>query len=360
MLELTPFQPLKLLRHAPRVEAMLRGETVYPVSVEFDLSNRCPHDCPMCSFGTSKSEGYRQQNWVTFPTQRALDLLEEFAALGVQSITFTGGGEPLMHPQAAQLMARAAALGLAYGLVTNGVLLVDRVRDVVADSATFVRISLDAGTSDTHRITHGIEHAQFDRILANLRALRLRAPGLTIGASYCVQPANVREILTAAQVVKDTGGSYLELRPTYPTTWRGDGWSGALTKQEHQIAAAQAQAARALLDDDGFQVIGLTDRFAAVAGDYEKGYAQCHIGPLTTIVGADGRLWHCCVQRGMEGFSYGSVLPNTPFKEVWDTEQHRRMRADIDVTKCPRCRYDNYNRVIEGAFLRDGLHAAFV
>lgn len=314
----------------------------------------------MCSFGTTKSQGYRQQNWVTFPYQRALELLLEFSELGVQSVTFTGGGEPLIHPQAAQIMVSAASRGLQYGLVTNGVLLIDRVRDVLAASATFVRVSLDAGTAATHQITHGIDRPQFDRILANMRALRVRAPGLTIGASFCVQPANVREILTAAQVVKDAGGSYLELRPTYPTDWRGDGWTGTLTKQEHQIAAAQAHAARALLDDDGFQVIGLTDRFAAVLGEYEKGYAQCHIGPLTTIVGADGRLWHCCIQRGMEGFSYGSVLPNVPFKDVWDTEQHRRMRADIDVAKCPRCRYDNYNRVIEDAFLRDGMHAAFV
>jgi MoaA/NifB/PqqE/SkfB family radical SAM enzyme len=314
----------------------------------------------MCSFGTNESGGYRQQNWVTFPTARALALLDEFVDLGVQSVTFTGGGEPLVHPAAAQILAKAGRLPLAYGLVTNGVLLTDRVRDVVAESATFVRLSLDAGTSATHQITHGVATPQFDRILANLRALRARAPQLTIGASYCVQPANVREILTAAQVVKDAGGSYLELRPTYPTDWRGDGWSGTLTKPEHQIAAAQAQAARALLDDDGFQVIGLTDRFAAVLSEYRKDYAQCHIGPLTTIVGADGRLWHCCVQRGMDGFSYGSVLPDVPFKDVWDTEQHKRMRAEIDVTKCPRCRYDNYNRVIEGAFLRDGLHAAFV
>lgn len=362
MTQVHPFQPLKLLRHADRVETMLRGLTVYPVSVEFDLSNKCPHDCPMCSFGTSKSQGYRQQAWVTFPAPRAHALLDEFAALGVQSVTFTGGGEPLIHPDAASLFAHAAAVGLQYGLVTNGVLLVEKVRDVVAESATFVRVSLDAGTEATHLVTHGIQQPQFERVLANLRALRLRAPALTIGASFCVQPANVQEVLTAAQRVKDAGGSYLELRPTYPTEWRGDGWSGALSKRQMQTAAAQAHAARALHDGDGFQVIGLEDRFQAIAPDetYEKGYAQCHIGPLTTIVGADGRLWHCCVQRGIEGFSYGSVLPNTPFKDVWDTEQHRRMRAEIDVEKCPRCRYDNYNRLIEGAFLRDGMHAAFV
>jgi MoaA/NifB/PqqE/SkfB family radical SAM enzyme len=359
---ISPFQPMKLLRHGEKIKLMLAGVTVYPVSVEFDLSNKCPHDCPMCSFGTSKSDGYRQQNWVTFPTKRALELLDEFSELGVQSVTFTGGGEPLIHPDAAVIFERAAKNGLQYGIVTNGVLLTSKVRDVVAESATFVRVSLDAGTEATHQITHGIEAAQFERILGNMQALRLRAPALTIGASFCVQPANVCEVMTAAQRVKDAGGSYLELRPTYPTEWRGDGWNGALTSTELKTAAAQAQAARALYDDDSFQVIGLEDRFQAIDPNekYEKGYTACHIGPLTTIVGADGRLWHCCVMRGIEGFSYGSVLPNIPFKDVWDTRLHKDTRSDIDVAKCPRCRYDSYNRIIEGAFLRDGLHAAFV
>ena len=98
--DLTPFHPLKLLRHAPKVEAMLRGDVVYPIACEIDLSNVCPHDCPFCSFGTSKSEGYRQQNWVTFPTERMLALLDELAVCGVsqrlsQSSTKSAGSVPV-------------------------------------------------------------------------------------------------------------------------------------------------------------------------------------------------------------------------------------------------------------------------
>src|SRR4051812_4762993 len=72
----TPFTGLKLLRHGDRIEAMLRGELVYPVAAEIDLSNVCPHDCPFCSFGTNGTGGYRQSNWQTFPTPRMLSLLD--------------------------------------------------------------------------------------------------------------------------------------------------------------------------------------------------------------------------------------------------------------------------------------------
>ena len=52
-----PFQPLKLLRHSDRIESMIRGDVVWPVSVELDLSNTCNHGCPWCSFN-----GFRQDN----------------------------------------------------------------------------------------------------------------------------------------------------------------------------------------------------------------------------------------------------------------------------------------------------------
>jgi MoaA/NifB/PqqE/SkfB family radical SAM enzyme len=213
--DLTPFHPLKLLRHAPRVEASLRGETVFPISVEIDLSNSCPHDCPFCSFGTSKSHGYRQQNWVTFPAPRMLTLLEEMSAVGVKSITFTGGGEPLVHRAAAAIFEKASER-FEWGVVTNGLLLKGAVADVIAKHAKFVRVSLDAGTPETHHVTHGLPDGQYQhhQILDNVRALREKADvsgreeRLVIGASFCVMDENWRELYQAAKNVKDHGGDY--------------------------------------------------------------------------------------------------------------------------------------------------------
>src|SRR5215467_2043118 len=115
-MELTPFSPLKLLRHADKVEAMLAGEMIYPVSVELDLSLTCNHSCPFCSFGTEESQGYRQKNWVQFPTPRLLTLIDELAEVGVKSITFTGGGEPLIHRAAPAAFERAVVNGLQFGV----------------------------------------------------------------------------------------------------------------------------------------------------------------------------------------------------------------------------------------------------
>jgi MoaA/NifB/PqqE/SkfB family radical SAM enzyme len=348
-----------LLRHSERVEAMLRGELVYPISVEFDLSNTCPHDCPFCSFGTSQSQGYRQQNWVQFPTPRAVALLEELAECGVKSVTFTGGGEPLVHREAAAILEKAASLGLEFGVVTNGFNLKGAAQAVIAKHATFVRVSLDAGTPETHQFTHGTPMLQFHQILANIRATREKAgERLTIGASFCVMDQNWKEIYAAAKAVKDAGGNYLEVRPTFPTDWRGDGWGQALRVGNVDNAKTEIEHAKAHLVDARFQVIGMIERFDSLAAP-KKDYTKCRIGPLTTVIGADGRLWHCCVQRGQEFFNIASVK-DKPFREAWADAYARNMADSIDLSKCPRCRYDGFSTVIERAFVADQMHASFI
>lgn len=359
---ITPFNPLKLLRHGQAIEAMLRGEPTYPVSVELDLSNTCPHDCPMCSFGTSDSQGYRQQNWVQFPTTRAARLLEELAECGVKSVTFTGGGEPLVHRAAAALFEQAQAVGLSFGVVTNGVGLRGAAADVIAKHAVFVRVSLDAGNAETHQITHRTKRPEYHLILDNLRHVAEKAKDagnpITIGASFCVQRVNWREIYQAAQLVKEHGGHYLEVRPTYPTDWRGDHWNDALTDDEVEAAKAEIQHAKTHLDDDTFRVIGMVERFDQLV-ETRKSFSKCWIGPLMTVIGADQNIHHCCVQRGQPFFNLGS-LADKSFKEAWAAALERDMANNVDVSKCPRCRYAGYNRIVETAFVKDGMHADFV
>lgn len=357
-----PFNPMKLLLHRDKLELLASGQWPKgPVSVEFDLSNFCPHGCPFCSFGTDESHGYRQQWAMHFPGMRALALVRELADAGVQSITFTGGGEPLINPAAAHIFEATTAAGLSWGLVTNGLLLRGLAAELVAQHATFVRVSWDAGTAPTHQKMHRTPSLQLDTIEEQMHAViamsRLgdrRAP-LTVGASFCVTNDNCDEIAEAARRLDAIGAQYLEVRPTYPTTWRNDGWDAKLTRTTD--ARAQLELARMEMAGRPFKVIGMVDRFDAIEG-YAKGYTHCQIGGLTTVIGADGNLWHCCVQRGRDGFALSNVLHQS-FADAWAEAGRRRMAETIDVKQCPRCRYDSYNEILE-ALPRDDFHAAFI
>lgn len=353
---LHPFEPLKLLFHKDKVEAMLRDEIVYPVSVELDLSNVCNHGCPWCSFN-----GFRQDHWQHFDTPRILSLLDELADVGVRSLTFTGGGEPLVHSHAESILTKASQL-FEWGLVTNGRRMEGNLANLIARHATFVRVSLDAGKAQTHQLLHATAMPEYSRILKNMAQVVAlasdRKTPLTVGASFCVFDCNRDEIGQAAQRVKATGANYLEVRPVFPTEWRGGGFGNPLTDDYVADARKNLELAKSMHDDAHFKVIGMIRRFEQVA-DKTKPYEKCRTGPLTTVINADGNIYHCCVQRGMPNFVAGSVLTQ-PFKEAWLNAQHRQMIADIDIAKCPPCRYDGFNQIIEQGFLGDRLHRNFL
>lgn len=357
-----PFNPAKLLWHRDKLAAIAaNGWPQGPISVEWDFSNTCGHACPFCSFGTHESQGYRQQHLVHFPLPRALDLVRELKAAGVESITITGGGEPLNHPHAPRIVAAIIDAGIPFGLVTNGQLLRGPVARLLAQSATFVRVSWDAGTAATHQRMHRTPLPQLDLIEDQMRYLigesRIcgRTTPLVVGASFCVTDDNVLELPIAAERLDAIGASYLEVRPTYPTTWRGDGWNAALTRTDD--ARDSLLAAKMRVADRPLQIIGMTDRFAALEG-YAKGYTRCGIGPITTVIAATGTLYHCCVQRGRDDFALANVLQQS-FADAWAEAGRKQLADTINVDKCPRCRYDDLNRILE-ALPSDPFHAAFI
>lgn len=352
--DLHPFTPLKLLRHSNLVQQAEAGMWVAPVSVELDLSNTCNHSCPWCSF-----HGFRHEHWKQLDGTRVLGLLDEFAEIGVQSVTYTGGGEPLVHKRITEILAKTVEVGIQFGVVTNGTLLRDEVAGLCALHARFVRVSLDAGSEFTHQLLHATPKREYFQILENIRRVRADGgPALTIGVSFCVFDLNWQEIPQAVSAAKAAGADYLEVRPVLPTDWRGGGFSEVLSSENVSKTMDLIERVREDLNGDPFKVIGMARRFESLNRP-GKPYRRCHIGPLTTVVNADGNVYHCCQQRGQPDFIVGSILEHS-FRDIWLTPEHRALLARIDVSLCPTCRYDGYNELIEAEFEQDALHSRFI
>ncbi len=151
-------------------------EQVGPRMVEIELSAACNLRCVGCwchsELLSSDRHGQLQQA-LPLPTSRITELLEELAALGVREIQFSGSGEPLVNPDAINIINHASALGLRTTLVTNGTLLdAKRVEDLAEAGLDQATVSLWAGDAETYAATHpGVGAGVFDRITSGLRDL---------------------------------------------------------------------------------------------------------------------------------------------------------------------------------------------
>ncbi|MEW5721608.1 MAG: SDR family NAD(P)-dependent oxidoreductase [Thermodesulfobacteriota bacterium] len=101
----------------------------------------------------------------------------------VQSVDFTGGGEPLLHPRLARWMAEAKKAGCETGILTNGLLLKkDKARELMDAGVDWVCVSLDGATAEQYEaIRPGSSFAQVTRNLEDLAGLRSgRVPKIMI------------------------------------------------------------------------------------------------------------------------------------------------------------------------------------
>ena len=127
-----------------------------PQHVVIDLTNRCNSNCIACWTGSpllrdrAPAPAWFEQE---LPGPLVHALLRDLAAMGCEMVRFTGGGEPLMHPEFEDLVRSAAGHGLLCNVTSNGILL-RRVSDSALEAVSELTVSLWAATSQTYSRLH--------------------------------------------------------------------------------------------------------------------------------------------------------------------------------------------------------------
>ena len=81
--------------------------------ITFELTRACPNQCLHCS--TTSSPSVRE----ALPPQMVLDIVEEGARLGLETVILSGG-EPLVYPSILGLVDALHARGLRIVIYTSG------------------------------------------------------------------------------------------------------------------------------------------------------------------------------------------------------------------------------------------------
>lgn len=337
------FSADKILNHPERIAGWLRTGTTFPVTYEFDLTNRCNNNCPYC-FGYER----RERNLCSLTPAFIRRVLPQVARGGGRAVTFTGGGEPLLHPYFGEAVILARRLGLDVGVISNGLALDDATARVILRHATWVRISIDAATARTYRATHGLPVAAFRRVLENTRRLaalkrRLRSR-TTVGVGFLTSRETMHEIGAFARLGCGLGVDYVQYRPL-------------LTPAEDRYVDQHAAHARTIIrrilqarqrhQRQGCDVLFSQHKYEVVAaGETRRGYGICHGHHFATVIAADGKMYVCCHMRGRKKYCLGDLSRQT-LRRIWLGAERRRACRRIDFADCPElCRCDSFNTIL--------------
>lgn len=335
----------KVFRHLDRVVGWQSGTNPPPVTVEWDLSNRCALGCQDCHFAHTHVRG----PWAT--RARALPMtydatgdladpalvkraLAECAAAGVLSVIWTGGGEPTTHPQWQDALWWAEAEGLEQGMYTLGGLLTEDSAHQAAQRLKWVVVSLDCADAATYASEKGVKADRFDAAIQGVRWLA-EAHGATVGVSYLIHRGNWHRMREMVNLSRALGATYTMLRPAIqtspaaPTVVTGDrAWiTDALPLMEALATEKDVEV------DPG--------RFAEYRDWETHGYSQCHGPRLNTTITPDGRVWICPQHRGITEIG---DLRQESFAQVW-----ARHPGHYDVNEGCRvsCRLHALNQTLD-------------
>lgn len=124
-----------------------------PAICNIAVTNRCNARCDFCNYAYDKEI---VQQWTMVDFARLCEGLDILHTRGVRYLTFSGG-EPLLHPQLADMVAYAVARGMRPAVCTNGARLtksyIERLRSAGLKT---VIVSIDAASAEVHERNRGL------------------------------------------------------------------------------------------------------------------------------------------------------------------------------------------------------------
>ena len=200
----------KLPYHFDRVQAWENGEKISPVSVDMALTRACG---AMCSFCYAMVQ--EPQERASIKTKEALNLLDDFAKIGIKAVSIVSDGESTLSKAYVPFIQHASKIGIDVGNATNGWEFEKEKIDQVLPHLTWVRFTVGAGTPEGYSkiMYKGEEHTEvFDRAMRNIRyAVELKRKlklNVTLGIQMVLMPDFKNEIIPFAKLALDLGVDY--------------------------------------------------------------------------------------------------------------------------------------------------------
>jgi len=293
------------------------------------VSEVCNLDCTYCFFSDTNHEKSHQY----IDKEKFLGWLLQAKTAGAESLEFSGGGEPTLHPDFQDIYERAWGMGYQLGIITHACN--PMPLESMVQHFKYIRCGLDAATVETHDAIKRNKRKDywFHKAIENIKEIvRLRDlekdgvksnNGFQVGIKVVLNSINKHELIPLMKMAEDLRVNYIQIKYEH---------SSNHNIEPEELARLQAQA-----DQQGFN--GFTKVLCNLS--HQHATVKCFMSPIHTVVTATGKILQCCF---FESRPIGTIFQ--PFHEVWGSEQHRKVIEMTTVEECDKidCRWNYFNR----------------
>lgn len=333
----------KIFAHLDRIKEIIEYNRCFPVCLEIHPTNYCTHNCNNCTAKRNRSKNIKD----AMTSELIFNILHDFKRNDGKAILWSGGGDPALYscPETNRklndLIDYCGDLGIDQGVYSNGEHLNDQMMESIIKNCTFLRISLDAFSSQTHKRVHNVD--SFDVILENIKCcldLKTKLDSqIDIGISYVVYGNNIDDLSDFKSFLNSYPVDYLYFKP------------GVIIDASDKVKRGQKAGLlkiKEILDNNnsGTQIEVADKKFKNIIHSTEDIEKYCYIGALFPLISADAKLFYCCHTVNNADFLIGDLKEEA----LYDINKRFQINRYCNFNACPvNCRGHIINEDVESA-----------
>jgi len=286
------------------------------IEIDLQVTNKCNLYCPHCIYSSCKDGKH-------MPLDMMLDIIPSLKKIGCKTIHITGG-EPLLHPKLFEFIKIAHKNDINTRLQTNGLLLQEKITDLIDCHIEDVLISIDGLQyyHDRFRNYNGL----YKICLSSID--KLKKNGITVRVNSAICKDNISQIYKLSNVLENHNvdfHSYFYLTPL----GRGK------TMREKCLSPSEWYNFYEKTSKNNYNKNIKIKIQKAFVNLNENMHSLCRLSKKNNIhVSLDGTVYPCVFLIGTK-MSLGN-LNNEKLENIWLNEKRwKKIYEEINSKKCP-------------------------
>jgi len=332
------YSKLKIFHHRDKLDSFKTGEVSAPVNVRIKPTNRCNHNCSYCSYQNSYGQlGKDMEKQDSMPADKLMEVIADCDNMGVKAVIFSGGGEPLVYPGIDRVLDFVGSTNVKSALLTNGVLLKDKIAESALKACSWIRISMDGWDRKSYSEYRRCKEADFDTLMANLASISTYTGDCVVGVNIIIDRKNADHVYDMVKMVHDLGIKSIKVSPCIISN------KGRENNEYHQDLLGTAIEQVAKVRAEGIEIY---NSYHLQLEGFQKNYHWCPYIQIVPIIGADCNVYTCHDKAYNKDTGLLGSIKDQSFKDFWFNGRQKFYKIDPSKHCNHHCVIDAGNRML--------------
>ncbi len=352
------YSNLKVLHYPEKLASLPLSaqETLAPIHIRIKPTNVCAHHCSYCAYRVDALQvGQDMNERDEIPRDKMMEIIDDVEQMGVEAVTFSGGGDPFYYKPLLDVVKRIVDGPLKFASLTNGAKLSGELAEIFAAHATWLRVSMDGWDDKSYADYRGIREGEFTKVLENMRAFKQLGGACKLGVSYIVDQKNAAHIETFVEKIYSLGVDNVKIAPCVISS------DGKENNRYHEPiynrVREQIDRTKERFSGENFDIY---DAYHILDEKFDKEYHWCPYIQILPIIGADQHVYSCQDKPYNMTCGFLGSLKEQRFRDFWYGARDKFF--DIEPTKeCKHhCLANEKNKLILNYLDAETDHMSFV